>query len=190
MSNEKFHLSSAMGFSEMIVYDDHISVSYPPMVQKKLEKRGINVDDLKEIPYEDIIRVTYEKGSIWKNGTLIVGVAKLMQTIPFEKSPVLVIFYPNHNKQMQEAFEYIDARKGKKQDSIPQPPKQEEPKKESSDSFDEFGSNSSSGDGRFETFTPSSYDSLSDELEKLKRLHDQGAITDEEFKAAKAKLLR
>ena len=188
MSNEVFHLHSALGINELYVYEDHLFFLYTGALQRKIQKLGYDPAQLANIPYEDILEVSFQKGTIFKNGMLLIGTKEILEKGPLERSPAMLIFYPNRNKEMNEAYEYINARKGKKCE--PTPAKKEEPKKEDKEDDGLDSVSFSSTSGGFESFSPSDYDSLADELVKLKKLHDQGVLDDEEFKAAKAKLLK
>ncbi len=154
----------------LIVYDDHVYFerkSFLGNFDAVTRGNATGFNSEKGIPFEYILGVEWNKATMFRNGYIslhIEGEIKNMSGLKgAANNASSLIFFPGANADAEKVVNYLEgivkANKEKKQHVVVDNQPQ-----------------TSSG-------------SVADELLKLKELHDAGVLDDEEFKAAKAKIL-
>ena len=165
MSNEIMRVKGTNG--SLVVYEDHVYFERKSLLGNidavsRGNDTGYNSE--KGIPFEYILGVEWNKASLLRNGYISLNIEGEIKNMSGLKGAAnnasSLVFFPGANADAEKVVNYLeDIVKANKE-------------KKQHVVVDNQPSNS-----------------LSDELLKLKQLHDDGILDDEEFKAAKTKLL-
>ena len=169
MANEVMRVKGNNG--TLIIYDDHVYFerkSFLGNYDAATRGTASGLGSEKGVPLENINGVEYNKATMFRNGYISLFIEGEIKNMGGMKGAAndasSIIFFPGSNASAEAAYNHLlkiaQANKEKKQHVIVD---NQQP---------------SSGTA-----------SLADELLKLKQLHDNGILDDEEFKAAKSKLL-